>query len=128
MRPTPATYRKVLDDILAKTKAGEIIPDGVHDYRLPPVAKSTQVEQEVKAFSKEISKLTSEQKINAVMWGVGAATGVLGVYKSAKNSVAVDGEGNRHMQWSNVGVTLLQGCLAVLCTYMGVQAVRGGRA
>ena len=111
--------REWLDSLGAKVKAGDIIPDGARDKRDTLVTG-------FKRFTEKFESLPAEHKINAGMWGVGALMAAFGFASAAKNSVQQDADGNRHVQWSSVGVALLQGALATGCAYIGAQALRSG--
>ena len=72
-----------------------------------------------------LKALTVEERFNSAMWGVGMLLGAFGVYSSAKYSVAKDDQGKNHVQWSQVGIALLQACMTAGCAYMGAQSLRG---
>jgi len=78
--------------------------------------------------SQNLHSLPTEQKINASMWGVGALLGVFGFARSVGHSVKKDEKGENHVQWSNVGITLLNAVTVALCTSMAIQAARAGAA
>lgn len=108
-----------LDDIIANAKSGKIIPDAAKDNadKIVPLHKR---------LVRQFDAVPVEHKINAGMWGVGALMAAFGFASAAKNSVQQDAEGNRHVQWSSVGVALLQGALAAGCAYVGAQVLRSG--
>ena len=72
--------------------------------------------------------LATEHKLNAGMWGAGALLGAFFTYGAVKASFAPDEDGKIHMQWSNVGVALLQASIAVGSAAMAVMALRGAAA
>ena len=108
-----------LDEIVANAKSGKIIPDAAKDNADKTVPLHKRLAQQFEA-------MPTENKINAGMWGVGALMAAFGFASAAKNSVQQDSDGNHHVQWSSVGVALLQGALAGGCAYIGAQALRSG--
>lgn len=108
-----------LDEIVANAKSGNIIPDSAKDNADKAVPLRKRLAQQFEA-------VPVEHKINAGMWGAGALMGAFGFASAAKNSVQQDAEGKNQIQWSSVGVALLQGALAAGCAYMGAQALRSG--
>ena len=69
--------------------------------------------------------LATEHKVNAGMWGIAALMGAFSLMDSATHAITKDDDGKAHVQWSQVGMTLLQATLTAGCAYLGVQAVRG---
>jgi hypothetical protein len=93
------------------------------------VLRSVQQESSwLKRTSDRWQGLSPEHKVNAGMWGVGALLGVFGFARSASHAVQKDEQDKNHIQWSNVGVALLQAAMTAGCAYMGVQSIRAGRA
>jgi hypothetical protein len=70
-------------------------------------------------------QFSTEQKVNAGMWGVGAVMGAFGALSAARGVVAHDEQDKAHVMWSQVGVCLLQAAVAAGCAYMGAQALHG---
>ena len=69
--------------------------------------------------------ITTGEKVNAGLWGVGAIMSVFGALGAARNSIARDDQDKPHIMWSQVGVCLLQAAAAAGCAYMGAQAFHG---
>lgn len=110
-----------LDEITARANPKDAVPDyavDAADKRVNPV----------KRFAQEARNATPENKVNGGIWLAGAALSLLGTYHAAKNSLTKDEQGERHVQWSQVGVALIQASLAAGCAFMGVQSLRAGRA
>lgn len=80
------------------------------------------------ATPKKWTNALTPERVNGGIWLAGAALSLLGTYSAAKNSLTKDEKGERHFQWSQVGVALIQASLAAGCAYMGVQSIRAGRA
>ncbi|MFZ4540412.1 MAG: hypothetical protein ACOYNL_01210 [Rickettsiales bacterium] len=70
--------------------------------------------------------VSKEHKINAGIWSAGAAMSMLGLYSAAKRSVGKDEQGVTHIQWTQMGVAIIQACLAAGCGYMAAQTLRAG--
>lgn len=69
-----------------------------------------------------------QSKISAGLMALTAAYSLMGMYHAARASVTTDEAGQRHVQWSNVGVALLEGLVATGCAYLGHGALRSGGA
>jgi hypothetical protein len=80
----------------------------------------------IKRTAQRWQGLPTEHKVNAGIWGAGALLGAFGFARSVGHSVHKDEHGENHLQWSNVGIALLQAAMTAGCAYMGVQAVRAG--
>jgi hypothetical protein len=110
-----------LDEITARANPRDVIPDHAIDAADKRVSAA-------KRFTQDVRNATPENKVNGGIWLVGAALSLLGTYSAAKNSLTKDEQGERHFQWSQVGVALIQAGLAAGCASMGVQSLRAGRA
>ncbi|MDX2095646.1 MAG: hypothetical protein SFW64_06895 [Alphaproteobacteria bacterium] len=120
-----------LEEIYSKVRAG--ITPGEETVVATTRANShrRQRDSEVKRTkpkSRWLESVATENKVNAGIWGAVAALSMFGVYSAAKNSVVPDESGKPQVQWSQVGVALLEACMVAGCTYMGVQALRAGSA
>lgn len=110
-----------LDEITARANHRDAISDNAIDAADKRVSA-------MKRFTQDVKNAPHENKVNGGIWLAGAALSLLGTYSAAKNSLTKDEKGERHFQWSQVGVALIQASLAAGCAYMGVQSIRAGRA
>ncbi len=69
--------------------------------------------------------LSTEQKVNAGLWGAGALLSGIGMYYAVKNSRTVDENGKPDIRWTQVGVALLQAAMTAGCAFMAYEATRG---
>ncbi len=105
--------------------------DGIHDMvskakggLLPPEPAKSWVE----AIGTKLKTLKTEEIANVGMWLAGGALSAFGLCSAASHSVTRDEDNKAHIQWSNVGVAVLQAALTIGCGFMALKPLGAARA
>ncbi len=69
-------------------------------------------------------ELTTTGKVNTALLWAGSALCLAGFLSAARNSVVEDEQGNKHVSYSNVGMAILQGTLAVGSGWLALESTR----
>ena len=114
-----------VDDVLARHRVLNPPPLGEAHGPKAEEAPHSNIAKPHAPTATSWEHITTGEKVNAGLWGVGAVMSVFGALGAARNSIARDEQDKPHIMWSQVGICLLQATAAAGCAYMGAYALHG---
>lgn len=124
------TFEHVLAaaDVVSESAGRQVPPRPEMLAQLKQQVETNAAADKARAAAKKPSwshALSTEQKVNAGLWGAGALLSGIGMYYAVKNSRTVDENGKPDIRWTQVGVALLQAAMTAGCAFMAYEATRG---
>lgn len=95
------------------------------DWRNAQAASAGSINATSKAMPGAWEKLATQDKVGVGVHGIFATLCVFSAVSAARSSLVHDENGKTQVQWSQVGIALLETAVAVLFTYSAHKSLRG---